>query len=67
MYSCAAHACSLISARLCGGLCGCGRGALVAGREPVEGVDVVDQLLDGVVDAAACGGAQEEEEEEGVK
>ena len=41
--------------------------ALVAGCKPLEGVDVVDELLNRVVDAAAGGGPQEEEEQEGVE
>ena len=41
--------------------------ALVAGCKPLESVDVVDELLDGVVNAAAGGGPQEEEEQEGVE
>ncbi len=40
--------------------------ALVAGSKPVEGVDVVDELLDGVVDACPDAGPQEEAKQKDV-
>ena len=45
----------------------CSSGALVAGCKPMEGVDVVDQLLDGVVNSANGRGRQEEKEQEHVE
>lgn len=35
--------------------------------KPMEGVDIVDELLDGIIDAAAGGGAQEEEEQKSIE
>ena len=45
---------------------GRGRRALVACSKPVKGVDVVDELLDGVEDACPHAGTQEEAEQESV-
>ena len=46
-----------------------GRGgcrALLAGRKPVEGVDVADQLLKGVVDTSTDGCSDKQAEQEDV-
>ena len=42
-------------------------GALVACREPMEGVDVVDELLDGVCDSCHCACGEEEQHQEEVE